>query len=147
MTARFFAFLGALSLAVTLAACQGTNAPKQGAPAEQPAAGQDAPRQPAAAPGGSDGVHQEGEPNPTGTPEGEAPRAQPVDRAQATQSVADSVDMSTDKQQARAFIAFYRMQPDAPRWVITWQGGAGQLDWDKASGVLTRRLPDGTESK
>lgn len=132
-----------LLLTLPLAACDGTPKPEE--KTETPAPTEEAPREAQEAPAGD--IQQPGQPNPTGTPVGESKSAQPVDAPAATFEVPEGTPMETDQEQALALLNYMETQADAPRWVLTWNAGQGQLDLDATTGILQRLLPDGTTHK
>jgi hypothetical protein len=136
-----------LLLTLALAACNGAPKPdaKTETPTPTPTPTDETPSDLPANPPGD--VQEPGEANPTNTPVGEVPAAQPVDAPMATFEVPDGTPMDTDQEQALALLNYMETQADAPRWVLTWKAGGGQIDLDAATGIMRRLLPDGTTHK
>ncbi|MCG3153276.1 MAG: hypothetical protein GEEBNDBF_02588 [bacterium] len=142
MTTRTSGLRALIALCLTslllVAACDGST-PKEEPKAEPPAGG--------AAQTDPSQVQQPGDPNPTNTPAGQVPAQQPVDTPLATVEVPEGTPMESDQEQALALLNYMERNSDAPRWVITWQGGAASLDLDSVTGILQRRLPDGSTAR
>ncbi|HYE76383.1 MAG TPA: hypothetical protein VEI97_00225 [bacterium] len=80
--------------------------------------------------------------NPTGTPQGQDPVAQAIDTPCATWEIDPSSNMTADQAQAIALQHLISEAPDAPRWIVTWNGGETLLDLDRESAVLQVKTAD-----
>lgn len=74
--------------------------------------------------------------NPTGTPKGQDPVAEAIDTPCATWEIDPSSTMTADQAQAIALKHLISEAPDAPRWIVTWNGGQKLLDLDRISMVM-----------